>query len=61
MTVNAAGDRKGLVDSTPDRAVLLNPARPRGTVHDTRALTKNLLYPSVFLPHLPAGTDINWL
>ena len=34
---------------------------PRGIVHDTRALEENLQYLSVFTPHLPVGTDINWL
>jgi len=34
---------------------------PRGIVHDTRAMTENLQYLSVFTPHLPPGTDINWL
>jgi len=34
---------------------------PRGIVHDTRALEENLQYLSVFTPHLPPGTDINWL
>ena len=34
---------------------------PRGVVHDTRALQENLQYLSVFTPHLPPGTDINWL
>ena len=34
---------------------------PRGIVHDTRALEENLQYLSIFTPHLPAGTDINWL
>ncbi len=81
---------KGLVDSTPDVAVLLNLARyyvqrrlpdgeilvngewkpvqagdvhvcPRGIVHDTRALEENLQYISIFTPHLPPGTDINWV
>ena len=30
-------------------------------IHDTRALEENLQYLSIFTPHLPAGTDINWL
>jgi quercetin dioxygenase-like cupin family protein len=34
---------------------------PRGIIHDTRALETDLQYLSVFTPHLPAGTDINWL
>ena len=34
---------------------------PRGIIHDTRALEENLQYLSVFTPHLPPGTDINWL
>jgi quercetin dioxygenase-like cupin family protein len=34
---------------------------PRGIVHDTRALEENLQYLSIFTPHLPNGTDINWL
>ena len=34
---------------------------PRGIVHDTRALEENLQYLSVFTPHLPPGTDINWV
>ncbi len=34
---------------------------PRGIVHDTRALEENLQYLSIFTPHLPTGTDINWL
>jgi quercetin dioxygenase-like cupin family protein len=34
---------------------------PRGIVHDTRALDEDLQYLSIFTPHLPAGTDINWL
>ncbi len=34
---------------------------PRGIVHDTRALEEDLQYLSVFTPHLPPGTDINWL
>ena len=34
---------------------------PRGIVHDTRALEENLQYISVFTPHLPPGTDINWV
>jgi quercetin dioxygenase-like cupin family protein len=34
---------------------------PRGIVHDTRALEEDLQYLSIFTPHLPAGTDINWL
>ena len=34
---------------------------PRGIAHDTRALEENLQYLSIFTPHLPAGTDINWL
>ena len=34
---------------------------PREIIHDTRALEENLQYLSIFTPHLPAGTDINWL
>jgi quercetin dioxygenase-like cupin family protein len=34
---------------------------PRGIVHDTRALEENLQYISIFTPHLPPGTDINWI
>ena len=34
---------------------------PRGIIHDTRALEEDLQYLSVFTPHLPPGTDINWL
>jgi len=34
---------------------------PRGIVHDTRALEENLQYISIFTPHLPPGTDINWV
>lgn len=34
---------------------------PRGIIHDTRALEENLQYLSIFTPHLPTGTDINWL
>jgi quercetin dioxygenase-like cupin family protein len=34
---------------------------PRGVVHDTRALAENLQYLSIFTPHLPPGTDINWV
>ena len=34
---------------------------PRGIVHDTRALEEHLQYLSIFTPHLPAGTDINWV
>lgn len=34
---------------------------PRGIVHDTRAPEENLRYLSIFTPHLPAGTDINWI
>ena len=34
---------------------------PRGIVHDTRALEENLQYLSIFTPHLPPGTDINWI
>jgi quercetin dioxygenase-like cupin family protein len=34
---------------------------PRGIVHDTRALHENLQYISIFTPHLPPGTDINWI
>ena len=34
---------------------------PRGIIHDTRALEEDLQYLSIFTPHLPAGTDINWL
>ena len=34
---------------------------PRGIAHDPRALEENLQYLSIFTPHLPPGTDINWL
>jgi quercetin dioxygenase-like cupin family protein len=34
---------------------------PRGIVHDTRALREDLQFVSIFTPHLPPGTDINWL
>jgi quercetin dioxygenase-like cupin family protein len=34
---------------------------PRGIIHDTRALAESLQYISVFTPHLPPGTDINWV
>ena len=34
---------------------------PRGIVHDTRALEADLQYLSIFTPHTPQGTDINWL
>ncbi|BDU75743.1 cupin domain-containing protein [Mesoterricola sediminis] len=34
---------------------------PRGIVHDTRAPEENLRYLSIFTPHLPPGTDINWI
>jgi quercetin dioxygenase-like cupin family protein len=34
---------------------------PRGVVHDTRALAENMQYLSIFTPHLPPGTDINWV
>ena len=34
---------------------------PRGIVHDTRALDQDLQYLSIFTPHTPQGTDINWL
>jgi quercetin dioxygenase-like cupin family protein len=34
---------------------------PRGIVHDTRALHENLSFVSIFAPHLPPGTDINWM
>lgn len=34
---------------------------PRGIIHDTRALEENLQYLSIFTPHLPPGTDINWI
>jgi quercetin dioxygenase-like cupin family protein len=34
---------------------------PRGIVHDTRALGENLQYLSIFTPHLPVGTDLNWI
>ncbi len=34
---------------------------PRGVVHDTRALREDLQWISIFTPHLPPGTDINWL
>jgi quercetin dioxygenase-like cupin family protein len=34
---------------------------PRGVVHDTRALSENLQYLSVFTPHLPPGGDLNFL
>jgi quercetin dioxygenase-like cupin family protein len=34
---------------------------PRGNIHDTRALTEDLRFLSIFAPHLPPGTDINWV
>ena len=34
---------------------------PRGVAHDTRALEEDLQFLSIFSPHLPPGTDINWL
>ena len=34
---------------------------PRGIVHDTRALAENLRFISIFAPHPPEGTDINWV
>jgi len=34
---------------------------PRGIVHSTRAPEENLQFLSIFTPHLPTGTDINWL
>ena len=34
---------------------------PRGIVHNTRAFDQDLQFLSIFTPHLPAGTDINWL
>jgi quercetin dioxygenase-like cupin family protein len=34
---------------------------PRGIVHDTRALEEDLQYLSIFTPHLPPGTDLNYL
>jgi quercetin dioxygenase-like cupin family protein len=34
---------------------------PRGIIHDSRAVGENLQYLSIFTPHLPAGTDINWI
>jgi quercetin dioxygenase-like cupin family protein len=34
---------------------------PRGIVHDTCAMDENLQYLSIFTPHLPPGTDINWV
>ncbi len=34
---------------------------PRGTVHDTRALSEHLRYLSIFTPHPPPGGDINWV
>jgi quercetin dioxygenase-like cupin family protein len=34
---------------------------PRGIVHATRAPEENLQYLSTFTPHLPPGTDINWV
>ena len=34
---------------------------PRGIVHDTRALSENLQYLSVFTPHLPPGGDLNFV
>ena len=36
-------------------------ACPRGIIHDTRALTENLQYLSVFAPHLPPGGDLNFV
>ena len=34
---------------------------PRGIIHDTRALAEDLRYLSIFTPHTPPGTDINWV
>ncbi|MDR3669750.1 MAG: cupin domain-containing protein [Holophaga sp.] len=34
---------------------------PRGIIHDTRAMQEDLQYLSIFTPHLPPGSDINWL
>jgi quercetin dioxygenase-like cupin family protein len=34
---------------------------PRGVVHDTRALSENLQYLSIFTPHLPPGGDLNFV
>ena len=34
---------------------------PRGIIHDTRALEEDLQFLSIFTPHLPPGSDINWL
>jgi len=34
---------------------------PRGIVHSTRAPEADLQFISIFAPHLPTGTDINWL
>jgi quercetin dioxygenase-like cupin family protein len=34
---------------------------PRGIVHDTRAPEAHLQFISIFTPHLPPGTDINWV
>jgi len=34
---------------------------PRGVVHDTRALTENFQYLSIFTPHPPPGGDINFV
>ena len=34
---------------------------PRGVAHDTRAPEQDLQFISIFTPHLPPGTDINWL
>jgi hypothetical protein len=33
----------------------------RDWTHDTRALTENLQYLSVFAPHLPPGGDLNFV
>jgi quercetin dioxygenase-like cupin family protein len=34
---------------------------PRGIVHDTRAPEEDLRYLSIFTPHTPVGTDLNWI
>ena len=45
---------------TPVRAGQVH-VNPRGIVHDTRALEEDVQYLSIFTPHLPPGTDINWV
>jgi quercetin dioxygenase-like cupin family protein len=34
---------------------------PRGVVHDTRALSENLQFLSIFTPRLPPGGDLNFV